>query len=594
MTRHFVIGGTDVTEGTEVAVRAGWNMSTMANGRNTLQFEVISLDALYRPLIDTIVRMYERVNITVSASGDPSSTITTEEPHGLVTGRLVGIGGHSGSSNDVAVNAWHWCTVLTPTTFTIPVVLTSGGTGGWAHRRVFGGNISKPTESSLGDSGMAEIVTLVDAVDHNAQAERRYINATLAAGTLKSQLTTICSLCGFTLHPLQATGPDMLEMKCEYALVRDVLEKFTTSTPGGYVWEWDSHNYLRMYLPNTEAAPFDVVDGDGHHVGDIKIAPSRSNYANRVILRFSNSPSTAYAFLFTQANFGAGETVSVGGQTYTFRASMPISEVSGDVLIGDTVADSLAHLAHAIEAISTHAGEWFSSNTSINGAVWANPFGDTALKAVAKVAGASGNSVGVSSGAPDALWGWEGFSWPANPELWEFSNLLGGTDAALVNSVMVEDATAQSEHGVWEIVVSYPEINNEAQAHTYADAVLVVRLLCPNMATYSSYGAGLLPGQRQRIASAKRNTDSTFLLSDVTFTHQENDRVLCEVTAIEGLLLKVADRWQDLYKEWLIVGSAGGGSISGGGSSGGGGLTVFNAGPVVIHLGGSRYHAVQL
>lgn len=67
------------------------------------------------------------VAIATSSVADPS-VITTSAAHGLVTGDLVTIAGHSGSTP--AINGRYIVTVLNATTFTIPVAVTVGGTGG--------------------------------------------------------------------------------------------------------------------------------------------------------------------------------------------------------------------------------------------------------------------------------------------------------------------------------------------------------------------------------------------------------------------------------------------------------------------------------
>lgn len=64
----------------------------------------------------------------VSSSVAASTVITTTTPHGLYTGMQVVIAGHSGSTP--SLNGLHTITVTGPTTFTIPVTVTVGGTGG--------------------------------------------------------------------------------------------------------------------------------------------------------------------------------------------------------------------------------------------------------------------------------------------------------------------------------------------------------------------------------------------------------------------------------------------------------------------------------
>lgn len=67
------------------------------------------------------------VTITSSSVAKPT-VITTATAHGLTTGDVVTIAGHSGSTP--SINGEHTVTVTSTTQFTIPVNVTTGGTGG--------------------------------------------------------------------------------------------------------------------------------------------------------------------------------------------------------------------------------------------------------------------------------------------------------------------------------------------------------------------------------------------------------------------------------------------------------------------------------
>lgn len=84
-----------------------------------------------------------RIPITSSSiEAGAESIITTTDPHGLVTGDVVAIFGHTSVSPDInddaTAEAWtdigHTVTVLSPTTFSIPVDVTDAGTGGYCVR----------------------------------------------------------------------------------------------------------------------------------------------------------------------------------------------------------------------------------------------------------------------------------------------------------------------------------------------------------------------------------------------------------------------------------------------------------------------------
>jgi hypothetical protein len=77
--------------------------------------------------VDNTKSPQQVVPIASSSVANPS-TITTSVPHGLTTGETVLIAGHTGSSP--SINGEQPVTVVTATTFTIPVNVTVGGTGG--------------------------------------------------------------------------------------------------------------------------------------------------------------------------------------------------------------------------------------------------------------------------------------------------------------------------------------------------------------------------------------------------------------------------------------------------------------------------------
>lgn len=72
------------------------------------------------------------VAVTSSSVANPS-VITTGSAHGLSTGDTTTIAGHSGSTP--SINGSHVVTVISSTTFSIPVNVTVGGTGGTATTR---------------------------------------------------------------------------------------------------------------------------------------------------------------------------------------------------------------------------------------------------------------------------------------------------------------------------------------------------------------------------------------------------------------------------------------------------------------------------
>lgn len=580
-------------DSTPTDIQLGWSIAATANGRNTMQFDVVSADASVRPALNDPIEFYERI-VVVSSSAASPTIIELAEPLGMMTGDTIGIGGHSGSANDGAVNAYHIVTRINSTHFSIPVnLIGGGGTGGTAGRRLFGGTILQKSEAGLGGMGVIPIKTGVDGVDYSVQAERRYANTVLAAGTLESILNTLASLCGFTMHPNQATGPSTSEpIVCEYTLLREVLEKLSLMT--GYTWAWDEHNRLLMELPNTTDSPVDVIDGNGVAIGDIVVEPSTTNYANRVILRYSNAATYAYGYLLVVGEFSPTDTVTIGNQTYTFHATLPVADTPGAVEIGGNIPETIYRLARAITCRDGYGV--FYWGTTPNSLVWADGYGPDRLLARALLPGAQGNSIACATTNPDAVWHGEGYAWH-DPGM---DSLMLGADSALTKFVQSplainEPSAEQTAMGIWEIVISSPETTDQALAQVLADAFLATKLPIPNTVKYDTYALGLRPGQTQTVTVAARDVDGEYLITEVNHKNTVGNLVFRSVTAIESLYVQATQRWRDVYKQWSKEGlSSSSGSISGGGTTGGGTTTITQTGPVVISMGGSRYHAVQL
>lgn len=76
--------------------------------------------------VETITTPPATVSITSSSVANP--TVITSAAHSLTTGEVVTIAGHTGSTP--SLNGTFPVTVLSTTTFTIPVAVTVGGTGG--------------------------------------------------------------------------------------------------------------------------------------------------------------------------------------------------------------------------------------------------------------------------------------------------------------------------------------------------------------------------------------------------------------------------------------------------------------------------------
>lgn len=130
--------------------------------------------------------------IATSSLANPS-VITTTGPHGLTSGQKVVIAGHSGSTP--SINGQQTATVISPTTFSIAVNVSAGGTGGTVTHAstLLGGsayiactaltlggydNIVGKVQHSADNSTFADLVTFT-AITVALKAERKTTTATV-------------------------------------------------------------------------------------------------------------------------------------------------------------------------------------------------------------------------------------------------------------------------------------------------------------------------------------------------------------------------------------------------------------------------------
>ena len=105
---------------------------------------------------------------------------------------------------------------------------------------------------------------------------------------------------------------------------------------------------------------------------------------------------------FGSTNASNNDTVSIGGQTYTFKTSLTAATTANEVLIGTDSAASAANLAAAING-GTGAGTKYGSETVKNAwAIASIGTTTTTVTLTAAIAGAAGNNIALSASAATA------------------------------------------------------------------------------------------------------------------------------------------------------------------------------------------------
>jgi flagellar hook protein FlgE len=128
----------------------------------------------------------------------------------------------------------------------------------------------------------------------------------------------------------------------------------------------------------------------------------------------------------------AGQTVTIGGATYTFVATAAGLTAANDVLIGADVPTTLANLEAAIDATPAGAGVTYATGTTANPDVTATATTATTLTVQAGQSGSAGNSIVTSTE-------WTGGSFGS-------TNLTGGADAGTYSDSMVVYDSLDNSH----------------------------------------------------------------------------------------------------------------------------------------------------
>jgi hypothetical protein len=158
-----------------------------------------------------------------------------------------------------------------------------------------------------------------------------------------------------------------------------------------------------------------------------KFANSQNNGLKVVTSTSGGSAAVAATnTLVSSANYAAGETVTIGGFTYTFRASVAVAY---EVLVGGSEAASMLNLHNAINASGGVPGTDYSVPAQ-NPYVSATDDATHTITVTARAAGASENSVGTTETASNAAW--------------TTTTLAGGSDAT-ATTIVVTDTNVVDE-----------------------------------------------------------------------------------------------------------------------------------------------------
>lgn len=392
------------------------------------------------------------------------------------------------------------------------VVLTESGTP------IFGGLVDRPTKMGLGGtagsltgaSATAATTTTVSAQDFNGYAERRYVNETLAAGTMKSQLQTLVTnylaIYGITLDPAQVNGPTLPDQPLTYVRLDAVLNQIVALTASSgipYLWRIDASKVLHVFQPGAFSAPFNITSfPDTDVYGDIQVELTHDNFANRIILVVP--PVT---------ELDRVETFTGDGVTTAFTLTYSVLSARGYVL-NNGVVESYGDGVQFPILVTT---QWTL---------------DRSTNILTRVAG------------PPALGAVIQF---------QFDGTFNG-------STVAQDPSALTDP--WEQVVNLSSIPDGTTAAALAAGYLAVALEPLATVTYQTFSTGVAIGQAQTITQSSRGLSGEGLIVGITF-QDVGSLILRTVTVVfDAAQTNLGRDWRDVYKLWAGQGASGGGGTS--------------------------------
>lgn len=374
--------------------------------------------------------------------------------------------------------------------------------------RIFGGRLEEVTEAGLNDQGNTTGLRFrLSAKSFGQFADWQIVTLTLAAGTLKSQLTTLVaelSSYGTALHGSQADGPTMPKVDCTERKLSDVLNDLASIS--GYVWRIDENNKLRMWAKGDIAASFDVVNADGHAIGDIIVESTRNDlFTNSVVLVVTGAGPQTSAEDFT----------ATGGSTDAFETAYPASQNINDA---------------------------WPNQLIVNGTVI--------------------GPVGWGSGT--APWSWDYATHTLENDGSGYVPTVGDTVRVTYAigypfTVTSEDSFSIAAIGERKRKFTKDEALTIEAAQALADGLLAAQSTTVRKINYQTTQTGVKPGYSQTITVTKRNVNASLLVQEVTSTWLTSGVLL---RAVSGTLSDVFQgTFRGTYEQWNGNSSGGGGSV---------------------------------
>lgn len=455
-----------------------------------------------------------------------STSITTVQPHGYVTGDRVFIEGHEGSTP--ALDGTHVCTVTSHSTFTIPVTVTVSGGGGTVRKVVPADQVVADLHASYLTSFMT-LDTLSTAADLTKQV---YKDA-----TLREVLDKIAQLTGWIYR---VTPAPQLQFFASGTKTSSFNLSAATAGTMGLSWEqrqerYYNHIYLHIGADGTKAKE-DVITGDGA--------------TNNWLLKYKPAVN-ANGIIVSQGY------VNENNHNPDYPLTLLSDIVSSSIAVNTTITTVQPHgldpaTTHTV-VIQAHSG----STPAISGSYTATVTGlrTFTIPVTVTVAG-TGGSVYES-----------GYTWlyyPTTNSLFRVG-ALGNKVVALFSYSAQFPLTVEASSGLANrsAVFTAPDIWDVDAGQAMAAAILRRYSTIPKSVSISTRVGFIMPGDRITLTFADRLVTGNYLVQTVT-AKACPDRVMeYAFTAVDS---EFRDSALDIQRDALSGGGLqnGGGTITGG------------------------------
>ena len=380
------------------------------------------------------------------------------------------------------------------------VTISVNGTPRW------GGVLTQAPEQGVFGSVNPTTEMEIQATDWFALLERRLFSGAFAEEPMKDRLEYLIDNVlgpsyGITLDAGQVDGPDVPARAYELKSIAEIVVELQKDS--NYFLAISPAKVAVMQAPSANPSPWNIADNDGHVSGDLKVTPTRKDFANFL-----------YGKLGESRLVDKSETFTGTGSTARFKLRYPFtSALSGLVAV---VVSGIA---------SQQTLDWLTANAD-----W---YIDHSTNELVRAAGnfPSGDTVTLAyqSQAPF------------------FITATTGTPPSLADRVDAQ--------------VDYPTIYDLDEGQALLDQELLNRNIETKEVTYETHDDGLAVGQSQDINRTDRPIDETCIIMGLE-TRDYAGGFAYDVRALTGGYARSSrDVWASAFN------SGGGNRASLGGSS---------------------------